>query len=69
MSCRSPQPSDWLFQAHCRPSRILLGYPQRDRSGQLHMMFKLSECAQPKWRRLRVSDYLAKVVSGIKFTD
>ena len=35
----------------------------------LHMMFKLSECAQKKWRRLRGFDYLAKVVTGVKFTD
>ena len=33
------------------------------------MMFKLSECVEKKWRRLRGFDYLAKVVTGVKFTD
>jgi hypothetical protein len=35
----------------------------------LHMMFKLGQCAEKKWRRLRGFDYLAKVVTGIKFKD
>lgn len=39
------------------------------RSGMLHMMFKLGQCAQKNWRRLRGFDSLAKVVKGIKFKD
>jgi transposase-like protein len=39
------------------------------RDGMLHMMFKLGLCAEEKWRRLRGFDYLAKVVTGIKFKD
>jgi putative transposase len=39
------------------------------RDGMLHMMFKLGECAEKKWRRLRGFDYLAKVIIGIKFKD
>ena len=39
------------------------------RDGMLHMMFKLGQCAEQKWRRLRGFDYLAKVVTGIKFKD
>lgn len=35
----------------------------------LHMMFKLGMCAEKKWRRLRGFDYLAKVITGIKFKD
>lgn len=35
----------------------------------LHMMFKLGQCAEKKWRRLRGFDYLAKVIAGIKFKD
>ena len=31
------------------------------------MMFKLGQCAEKKWRRLRGFDYLAKVITGIKF--
>lgn len=39
------------------------------REGMLHMMFKLGLCAEKKWRKLRGFDYLAKVVTGIKFKD
>ncbi len=39
------------------------------RDGMLHMMFKLGQCAEKRWRRLRGFDYLAKVVTGIKFND
>lgn len=39
------------------------------RDGMLHMMFKLSECAQKNWRRQRGFDYLTKVFKGVKFKD
>ena len=39
------------------------------RDGMLHMMIKLGQCAEKNWRRLRGFDYLAKVVTGIKFKD
>lgn len=39
------------------------------RNGMLHMMFKLGMCAEKNWRRLRGFDYLAKVITGIKFKD
>ena len=39
------------------------------RDGMLHMMFKLGQCAEKNWRRLRGFDYLAKLVIGIKFKD
>lgn len=39
------------------------------RDGMLHMMFKLGQCAQKNWRRLRGFDYLAKVITGVKFKD
>jgi len=35
----------------------------------LHMMFKLGQCAEKNGRRLRGFDYLAKLVTGIKFKD
>ncbi|HIJ31194.1 MAG TPA: hypothetical protein HPP89_06845, partial [Gammaproteobacteria bacterium] len=38
-----------------------------NRDGMLHMMFKLSQCAEQKWIRLRGFDYLAKVIEGVKF--
>ena len=39
------------------------------RDGMLHMMFKLSQCAEKNWRRLRGFDYLAKVIAGVQFKD
>ena len=42
---------------------------QKDRYGMLHMMFKLGQCAEMKWRRLRGFDYLTKVITGVKFKD
>jgi len=39
------------------------------RDGMLHMMFKLGLCAEKNWRRQRGWDYLAKVITGVKFTD
>ncbi|MGB1092580.1 MAG: IS256 family transposase [Oceanobacter sp.] len=39
------------------------------RDGMLHMMFKLSECAQKNWRKQRGFNYLAKVITGVKFKD
>ena len=39
------------------------------RDGMLHMMFKLGQCAQENWRRLRGFAYLAKVITGVKFKD
>ena len=39
------------------------------RDGMLHMMFKLGQCAERQWRRLRGFDYLAKVITGVKFKD
>lgn len=39
------------------------------RDGMLHMMFKLGLCAQQNWRRLRGFEYLAQVITGVKFKD
>ena len=35
----------------------------------LHMMFKLGQCEEKNWRRQRGSNYLAKVITGVKFRD
>ena len=40
-----------------------------NRNGMLHMMFKLSQCAEQRWRRLRGFGYLAQVIEGVKFKD
>jgi putative transposase len=39
------------------------------RTSMLHMMFKLGQCAQKRWHRLRGFDHLAKVITGVKFKD
>lgn len=39
------------------------------RHGMLHMLFKLSECAQKNWRRQRGFNFLIKVITGVKFKD
>jgi transposase-like protein len=39
------------------------------RDGMLHMMFKLSECAEKNWRKLRGFKYLAMVITGVKFEN
>jgi hypothetical protein len=33
------------------------------------MMFKLAQCAEKKWRRLRGFNDLAKVIAGIRLKD
>jgi len=39
------------------------------RDGMLHMMFKLGQCAEKTWRRLRGFKELPKVIAGIQFLD
>jgi putative transposase len=35
----------------------------------LHIMFKLGQCAEQNWRKLREFDYLAKVITGVTLKD
>lgn len=37
--------------------------------GMLHMMFKLGQCAQKNWNKLRGFEYLAIVIQGTQFKD
>lgn len=39
------------------------------RTGMLAMIFKLGQSAEKSWRRLRGFEWLAKVISGVKFHD
>ena len=39
------------------------------RNGMLHMIFKLGQCAEQNWRKLRGFDDLAKVITGVRFKD
>jgi transposase-like protein len=66
-SLRTSNPIESTFGTIRHRTKRAKGCLSRD--AMLHMMFKLSECAQKKWRRLRGFDYLAKVITGVKFTD
>ncbi len=39
------------------------------RDSLLHMVFKLGQCIEKNWRKLRDFAYLAKVVEGVTFID
>jgi len=66
-SIRTSNPIESTFGTIRHRTKRTKGCLNRD--GMLHMMFKLSQCAQQKWIRLRGFDYLAKVIEGVKFKD
>jgi len=66
-SIRTSNPIESTFGTIRHRTKRSKGCLSRD--GMLHMMFKLSECAEKRWRKLRGFSYLAKVVTGIKFKD
>ena len=66
-SIRTSNPIESTFGTIRHRTRRSKGCLSRD--GMLHMMFKLGQCAEKKWRRLRGFDYLTKVMSGVKFKD
>jgi putative transposase len=39
------------------------------RDGMLHMMFKLAQCVEKSWRKLRGFAHLADVIDGVEFTN
>jgi putative transposase len=66
-SIRTSNPIESTFGTIRHRTKRSKGCLSRD--GMLHMMFKLGQCAEKRWRRLRGFDYLAKVITGIKFKD
>ena len=66
-SIRTSNPIESTFGTIRHRTKRSKGCLSRD--GMLHMMFKLGQCAEKKWRRLRGFDYLAKVIIGIRFKD
>ena len=66
-SIRTSNPIESTFGTIRHRTKRSKGCLSRD--GMLHMMFKLGMCAEGKWRRLRGFNYLAKVITGIKFKD
>jgi transposase-like protein len=66
-SIRTTNPIESTFATIRHRTKRSKGCLTRD--GMLHMMFKLGQCAEKQWRRLRGFDYLAKVITGVKFKD
>ena len=66
-SIRTSNPIESTFATVRHRTKRSKGCLTRD--GMLHMMFKLGQCAQENWRRLRGFAYLAKVITGVKFKD
>ena len=66
-SIRTSNPIESAFATIRHRTKRSKGCLNRD--GMLHMMFKLGQCAEGNWRRLRGFDYLAKVIIGVKFKD
>lgn len=66
-SIRTSNPIESTFATIRHRTKRSKGCLNRD--GMLHMMFKLAECAQSRWRRLRGFGDLTKVITGIDFKD
>jgi putative transposase len=66
-SIRTTNPIESTFATIRHRTKRSKGCLTRD--GMLQMMFKLGQCAEKQWRRLRGFDYLAKVITGVKFKD
>jgi len=66
-SLRTTNPIESTFATIRHRTKRSKGCLSRD--GMLHMMFKLSQCAQKNWRRQRGFVYLAKVITGVEFRD
>ena len=66
-SIRTSNPIESAFGTIRHRTRRSKGCLSRD--SMLHMMFKLGQCAEKNWRRQRGFNYLAKVITGVKFRD
>jgi putative transposase len=66
-SIRTSNPIESAFAAIRHRTKRSKGCLSRD--GMLHMIFKLGQCAEQNWRKLRGFDYLAKVITGVTFKD
>jgi putative transposase len=66
-SIRTSNPIESAFATIRHRTKRSKGCLSRD--GMLYMMFKLGQCAEQNWRKLRGFDYLAKVITGVTFKD
>jgi len=64
-SIRTSNPIESAFATIRHRTKWSKGCLTRD--GMLHIMFKLGQCAEQNWRKPRGFDYLAKVITGVKF--
>ncbi len=67
MSIRTTNPIESTFATIRHRTKRCKGCLSRD--GMLSMMFKLGQCAEKKWNRIRGFAYLAKVIQGVPFKD
>jgi len=66
-SIRTSNPIESAFATIRHRTKRTKGCLNRD--GMLHMMFKLGECAEKKWIKLKGFKLLAKVITGVNFKD
>jgi transposase-like protein len=66
-SIRTTNPIESSFATIRHRTKRSKGCLSRDT--MLEMMFKLGQCAEKNWRRLRGFNHLAKVITGLKFKD
>lgn len=66
-SIRTSNPIESAFATIRHRTKRTKGCLSRD--GMLHMMFKLGQCAEGKWRKLKGFKQLEKVITGVKFKD
>jgi transposase-like protein len=66
-SIRTTNPIESCFATIRHRTKRAKGCLSRD--SMLAMMFKLSQCAQKRWRRLRGFAHLAEVIEGVEFTN
>lgn len=66
-SIRTSNPIESAFATIRHRTKRTKGCLSRD--GMLHMMFKLSQCAEKSWRKLRGFAHLADVIQGVDFIN
>ena len=66
-SIRTSNPIESAFATIRHRTKRSKGCLSRD--GMLHMIFKLGQCAEQNWRKLRGFDTLAKFITAFKFKD
>ena len=64
-SIRTSNPIESAFATIRHRTKRTKGCLSRD--GMLHMMFKLGQCAEKSWRKLRGFAHLADVIEGVGF--